>query len=675
MTTTRPTFARALFTLLSSMRFAVSLLTVLAIASIIGTVLKQNEPPAGYIIEFGEFWARLFDVLGLTDIYHAAGFLLILLFLIISVSLCLWRHTPKILRDMQSWREQATQDSLRALPHHRELAQSCEREAVISALTEQGFKVKEKEIGADWLIVGKKGRLQKAGYLFAHAAIVVICLGGLLDGNLPLKFMELAGLRTPEVRDLPQSQVPQQSRLSSSNHAFRGNVTIPEQGIADVVFLNAGKGYYVQELPFAIQLKRFEVEHYATGQPKRFASKIELLDRQNGKVLRRAVVEVNKPLVYRGIAIYQASFGDGGSAITLRQHDLSGKSGAVTTLRARSQTSQPIALQGRNYQLEWGDFRAFNIENQTPDANASAPAGKMAAAFERARQVRAEKHTRNFGPSIQFKLRDNAGQAVEFLNYLAPLYEDDQLYQLTGSRKEPNAPFRFARIPLDNKGDTATFLRLRSTLLNPALFGEIARRTSAKAQAGGGISTAAREQFQNVVIGVLERFAAGGFPAIDRFLEEKVPEAQRQTVAQTYLKVLQGAVIDAMDVAQGIAGLPAIAVNEQQYRFLLDSLVATSGLFEYGAPVWLQLTGFEEVKASGFQLTRAPGQPIVYLGCLLLIAGVFCMFYIREVRCWVRISPQGTLFAMTANRKNDDLDREFATVLQAMTAESSHEAS
>lgn len=38
------------------MRFAVSLLTVLGIASIIGTVLKQNEPYSNYIIQFGQFW-------------------------------------------------------------------------------------------------------------------------------------------------------------------------------------------------------------------------------------------------------------------------------------------------------------------------------------------------------------------------------------------------------------------------------------------------------------------------------------------------------------------------------------------------------------------------------------------------------------------------------------------
>ena len=35
---------RAVYDLLSSMRFAISLLTILGIASIIGTVLKQNEP-------------------------------------------------------------------------------------------------------------------------------------------------------------------------------------------------------------------------------------------------------------------------------------------------------------------------------------------------------------------------------------------------------------------------------------------------------------------------------------------------------------------------------------------------------------------------------------------------------------------------------------------------------
>jgi cytochrome c biogenesis protein len=100
----------------------------------------------------------------------------------------------------------------------------------------------------------------------------------------------------------------------------------------------------------------------------------------------------------------------------------------------------------------------------------------------------------------------------------------------------------------------------------------------------------------------------------------------------------------------------------------MDSLVATSSLFDYGSPTLFVLNGFNEVKSSGFQLTRSPGKNIVYLGSLLLILGIFCMFYIRENRIWVRIAPSKTLIAMSSNRKTPDLDREFDAHLAALTS-------
>ena len=42
--------------LLSSMRFAIALLTVIAVASVIGTILNQNEPYPNYVNQFGPFW-------------------------------------------------------------------------------------------------------------------------------------------------------------------------------------------------------------------------------------------------------------------------------------------------------------------------------------------------------------------------------------------------------------------------------------------------------------------------------------------------------------------------------------------------------------------------------------------------------------------------------------------
>ena len=75
---------RATLELLASMRFAISLLTVICIASVIGTVLKQHEPLVNYVNQFGPFWAQLFLSLKLNAVYSAWWFLLILAFLVAS---------------------------------------------------------------------------------------------------------------------------------------------------------------------------------------------------------------------------------------------------------------------------------------------------------------------------------------------------------------------------------------------------------------------------------------------------------------------------------------------------------------------------------------------------------------------------------------------------------------
>ena len=80
---------RAAVELLSSMRFAIALLTVICIASVIGTVFKQQEPVNNYVNQFGPFWAELFLALKLNAVYSAWWFLLILAFLVVSTSLCI----------------------------------------------------------------------------------------------------------------------------------------------------------------------------------------------------------------------------------------------------------------------------------------------------------------------------------------------------------------------------------------------------------------------------------------------------------------------------------------------------------------------------------------------------------------------------------------------------------
>jgi len=108
--------------LLSSMRFAIALLVILSIASIIGTVLTQDDPYPNYVNQFGPFWADIFRSLSLYTVYSAWWFMLILGFLMVSVSLCVIRNAPKMIADIKSWKDKVRESSLRAFHHKGEFA-------------------------------------------------------------------------------------------------------------------------------------------------------------------------------------------------------------------------------------------------------------------------------------------------------------------------------------------------------------------------------------------------------------------------------------------------------------------------------------------------------------------------------------------------------------------------
>ena len=157
-------------------------------------------------------------------------------------------------------------------------------------------------------------------------------------------------------------------------------------------------------------------------------------------------------------------------------------------------------------------------------------------------------------------------------------------------------------------------------------------------------------------------FTRGGFEAVADFLGKAVPEAEQEKAAQVYLKVLEGAAFEALQLSRERAQLPPAAADEATAFFVRDSLNAVSDSFHFGAPLYLQLNKFEEVKASGFQMTRSPGKSIVYGGSLFLVLGLFAMFYIRERRLWllVKSAPGPVLFAMSTNRLTPEFEREVA---------------
>lgn len=669
------TYRAAAYELLSSMRFAVSLLTVLALASIIGTVLKQNEPYSNYIIEFGPYWFEFFKSLGLFDVYGSAWFLIILAFLVASTSLCIYRNAPLMLKEMRSFRERATETSIRAVAQKHGVEIALDREpgefvkGATDYLSARGFRYKTEQKENGTLIAAKRGSAHRLGYIFTHAAIVVICIAGLINGNLPLKVQELLGLKKIETRmDLPQSRVPVASRLSPSNFSYRGNVTIPEGQTADVVFVNLGEGYLVQELPIAINLKKFRVEHYTTGQPKSFESDISVYDKETKRWFDHTI-SVNHPLIYKGVAIYQASFEDGGSALTLRGWNLFSPSAKPFPFHGVVKQSARLGNGSLVYNVEFTDFRPFNIQNMgEPKAKPAGGAlGNLNQMLSHG-QARGESDLRNLGPSIQFKVRDATGQAHEYENYMLPVILDKRWYMISGVRASPGEPFRYMRLPLDDNADLQTFMDFRALLFDRSAFPRIATQFANAVFQNAQLGETVKLKLIDSSIKTLETFASGGYDAVAKSIESAVPAAEQERAAQTYIKLLEGLAFQAYQMALEQQGQPRQAVTDSNTRFLRDSLNAISDLFYYGSPVFLNLVEFKQVQASGLQIARSPGKKLFYFGSILLVLGVFAMFYVRERRLWLWVKPAENLavLGLSANRPTLDFEREVSDHIQAM---------
>ncbi|MFM8756197.1 MAG: cytochrome c biogenesis protein ResB [Limnohabitans sp.] len=676
---------RDVLELLASMRFAIALLTVICIASVIGTVIKQHEPLPNYVNQFGPFWAEVFASLRLYTVYSAWWFLLILAFLVLSTSLCIARNAPKILADLKVYKENIREQSLRAFHHKAEGPVSMAPEAAAQhlgrLLASGGWKVRlqsrQGPSGTGWMVAAKAGAANKLGYIAAHSAIVLVCIGGLLDGDLMVRAQMWFGGKTSYGGGGLIADVPEQHRLSERNPTYRGNLMVAEGMASGTAILNQSDGILLQELPFAVELKKFIVEYYSTGMPKLFASDIVIHDKATGEK-QEARVEVNHPASFKGIQIYQSSFDDGGSRVKLRAvpmeadvraFEVEGTVGSATELESGD----------TRLQLEFTGLRTINVENlanpsSAPGEGTDVRAVDLRQALEQrlgaGHKTVTAKALRNVGPSVSYKLRDEAGQAREYNNYMLPVDTGDGVpVFLLGMRESTATPFRYLRVPADENSEINGFVRLRAALRTPELreraIQNYARRAvdPARPQLGQQLADSARRAL-GLFAGLepVNGQSAGGLQALADFMDANVPEAERQRAGEMFVRILNGVLFELDTVAREQARVPLMP-QDKVAGFMTQSVLALSDAPLYIAPMAFMLTDFTQVQASVFQVARAPGKTVVYLGCTLLIIGIFAMLYIRERRLWIWLAPAGqgsqAMLALSSNRKTLDTDREF----------------
>ncbi|MGQ9725230.1 MAG: cytochrome c biogenesis protein ResB, partial [Tepidimonas sp.] len=648
-----------------------------------------HEPINNYVNQFGPFWSEVFGALDLYSVYSAWWFLLILAFLVMSTTLCIVRNTPKIMTDLRQFKEHVREQSLQAF-HHKAQASLPEppqqaAQRIGQGLLARGWKVRlqsrETPAGTGWMVAAKAGAANKIGYLAAHAGIVIICIGGLFDSDLMVRAQLWLGGKEPFQGGGLIAEVPSKHRLSDANPTFRGNLLVTEGTRSGVAVLPQPEGVVLQELPFEVELKKFIVEYYPTGTPRLFASDIVIHDRYSGET-RPARVEVNHPVEYRGIQIYQSSFDDGGSLVKLRAMPL-GASAKPFEVQGRIGEATMLTNGQERLRLELTGLRVINVENFSGTASAGVDTRRvdLRQAIESrlgaGNKTVSERVLRNVGPSITYKLRDEAGQAREFHNYQLPIDLDGQRVYLLGARDTPQEPFRYLRVPVDENDRMDGFMRLRAALANPVMRRMAVRRYVAGAAPNQSASvvealTGSAQRAIDLFAGddpELERLPhngaprLGGLQALSAFLEANVPEPERARTGEVLLRILNGTLFELYQISREQASLPPAERGESTAAFMTQAVLSLSDAFFYPAPLTFALEDFEHVQASVFQVARAPGKTIVYLGCLLLIIGVFAMLYVRERRLWVWLAPSGggaqATMALSSNRKLLDNDREF----------------
>ena len=289
------------------------------------------------------------------------------------------------------------------------------------------------------------------------------------------------------------------------------------------------------------------------------------------------------------------------------------------------------------------------------------------------------KEIRNVGPSIGYKLRDAAGQAREFNNYMLPVDTGDGLPMfLFGVRDSPAQPFRYLRIPADDQSSIDGFARLMAALADLQLREQAVRRYAVAAI--GADRPELVDQLAASASRALGLFAGGkdgpdngsaadgisGLQAVSDFIESNVPQAERERAGEVLVRILSGSLFELAQLSRERAGLAPLQADDKTQAFMTQAVLAASDARIYPAPMAFQLIDFKQVQASVFQVARAPGKKVVYLGCALLILGIFAMLYVRERRIWVWLTGPGgseggsrATLALSMNRKTMDGDREF----------------
>ena len=273
-------FLSIIYDLFRSLKLTITLLILLALLSIIGTLIAQNASRMEYIQRYGIGLYEVLNFFSLFDMYHSWWFSAILLLLVINLIACSVQRLPGIWSQITRESGELEDRMLKALPYVEkvQIPNPTNREEIIQSSLKKWFKrwrriETEKTIN----LYSEKGKYSRLGVPITHLSILIILIGGII-GSL---------------------------------YGFRGHVEILKGETVNQVYLRTKDADLPKPIDFSVRCDDFKINYYnLPGKEKYVKDYTSLLSIfEDGKEVLKRSVQVNHPLHYKGLAFYQASYG------------------------------------------------------------------------------------------------------------------------------------------------------------------------------------------------------------------------------------------------------------------------------------------------------------------------------------------------------------------------------
>jgi cytochrome c biogenesis protein len=333
--------------LLSSVRFGVVLLVLLALACMVGMLIVQVN-----VDGFDKYYAALtpsqrllYGKLGFFDIYHTWYFNAMLLVLSLNIILSSIDFFPRAWTFISRKKLDASAHWLRGQDQHATLTLAGDTgqevaEQLSAACRSLKFKVTVTEKNGADVVFGERGAWNRLGAYAVHVALLTIFVGGFLTARFG----------------------------HTGQMAVRPGEAAAE--MSEQVFLDLDKPSQVTiDLPFTVECTDIQQKLLEKGGPISPMNTLDWLTRVRIKDPARgeteAVIQMNRPFDYHGYRFFQASFAPEGKArqITLKVTPEQG--GDTQEINVKRNGSAALT---DGTQIQFADFFSdFVLDGSRPD--------------------------------------------------------------------------------------------------------------------------------------------------------------------------------------------------------------------------------------------------------------------------------------------------------------------